>query len=149
MKKLPINKTILREIVDGNCCYVDKTYYIKQMLDDDFKYWFLARPRRFGKSLFLDTLRAAFAGEKELFNGLFLEKNWNWNVKYPVIKISFGKGIFIFEIKMKSNPKDAIEQIKEKKYQEKYLSENKKLFLIGIEFNEDEKNISKFDVEKI
>ena len=92
MKQLPINKTILQEIVDGNCCYVDKTYYIKQMFDDNFKYWFLSRPRRFGKSLFLDTLRAAFAAEKELFKGLFLEKNWNWNIKYPVIKISFGSG---------------------------------------------------------
>ena len=92
MKKLPLNKTVLKEIVDENCCYVDKTNYIKQLLDDNAKYWFLSRPRRFGKSLFIDTLRAAFAGEKELFKGLFLEKNWDWSVKYPVVKISFGKG---------------------------------------------------------
>jgi len=62
------------------------------MLDDGDGYWFLSRPRRFGKTLFLDTIRAAFAGEKKLFKGLYLEKNWDWKVKYPVINISFGRG---------------------------------------------------------
>jgi hypothetical protein len=61
-------------------------------LDDHSKYWFLSRPRRFGKSLFLDTLRAAFSGDKELFRGLFLETNWDWSIKYPVVQISFGRG---------------------------------------------------------
>ena len=51
-----------------------------------------SRPRRFGKTLFLDTLRAAFSGEKELFKGLYLENNWNWSEKHPVISISFGVG---------------------------------------------------------
>ena len=92
MRKLPTNKSVLKKIVDENCCYVDKTRFIKQMLDAGDCYWFLSRPRRFGKSLFLDTIRAAFAGEKYLFKGLYLEKNWDWNVKYPVINISFGRG---------------------------------------------------------
>ena len=91
-QKLPLNKAVLKKLVDENCCYVDKTPYIKQLLDDGAGYWFLSRPRRFGKSLFLDTLRAAFAGEKELFKGLFLEKNWDWSIKYPVVTISFGGG---------------------------------------------------------
>ena len=69
MQKLPINKSVLQKIVDENCCYVDNTRFVKQMLDDGYGYWFLSRPRRFGKSLFLDTIRAAFAGEKELFKG--------------------------------------------------------------------------------
>jgi len=58
------------------------------------------------------------------------------------------KGIFIFEIKMKSNPKNGIEQIKEKKYHEKYIAEYKEIFLLGIEFDEQEKNLSKFETEK-
>jgi hypothetical protein len=49
---------------------------------------------------------------------------------------------------MKSNPKNALQQIKEKKYYEKYLSENKDIWLIGIEFDEQEKNISNFECEK-
>jgi len=91
MKSLPIAKTEIREIVEGNFCYVDKTKFIKDLFDDKHTYYFLSRPRRFGKSLFVDTLRAAFAGEKELFKGLYLENNWDWNVHYPVISISFGR----------------------------------------------------------
>jgi len=90
MKKLPIAKTTIKEIIQSNSCYVDKTRYVKQLVDDNNKYWFLSRPRRFGKTLFLDTLRAAFAGEKELFKGLYLENNWDWSKKHPVISISFG-----------------------------------------------------------
>ncbi|MEN8123145.1 MAG: ATP-binding protein, partial [Bacteroidota bacterium] len=92
MKNLPIAKTELRQIVEENFCYVDKTKYIEQLVNDKHGYYFLSRPRRFGKSLFVDTLRAAFAGEKELFKGLYLEDNWDWDIKYPVINISLGSG---------------------------------------------------------
>ena len=92
MKKLPIGKSTLRKIIKNNCLYVDKTPFVKQLLDDDNGYWFLSRPRRFGKTLFLDTLRAAFAGEKELFKGLYLENNWNWTKNYPIISIDWGSG---------------------------------------------------------
>ena len=92
MKHLPIAKTELHKIVEGNFLYVDKTHYIRELVDDGHEYYFLSRPRRFGKSLFVDTLRAAFAGEKELFKGLYLEHNWDWDIKYPVVKISFGGG---------------------------------------------------------
>ena len=59
------------------------------------------------------------------------------------------EGIFIFEIKMKSNPKNAIEQIKEREYHKKYMIEDKAIFLIGIEFDEEEKNLSNYEVEKV
>ncbi len=90
MKNLPIAKAVFDDLIKENNCYVDKTQYIKQLKDANKKYWFLARPRRFGKSLLIDTMRAAFAGEKELFKGLYIEKNWDWSVKYPVITVSFG-----------------------------------------------------------
>ena len=69
--------------------YIDKTE-IALSLIDKYQYVFLSRPRRFGKSLFLDTLKNIFEGKRELFRGLLIEKQWNWEVKYPVIKISFG-----------------------------------------------------------
>ncbi len=56
--------------------------------------------------------------------------------------------IYVFEFKMKTNPKNALQQIKEKKYYEKYPSENSEIYLIGIEFDEEEKNISNFEYEK-
>jgi hypothetical protein len=67
------------------------------------KYYFLSRPRRFGKSLFLDTLRQAFLGKKEYFKDLYLEKNWNWESPHPVLHISFGSGVFrsLEELKIK------------------------------------------------
>jgi len=92
MKHLPIAKTELKNIVESDCLYVDKTMYIKQLVDDGHQYFFLSRPRRFGKSLFIDTMKEAFEGNSELFKGLYLENNWDWEVKYPVIKISFGGG---------------------------------------------------------
>ena len=53
------------------------------------KYYFLSRPRRFGKSLLLSTIKEIVSGSKELFKGLWIEGQWNWEQKYPVIHISF------------------------------------------------------------
>ncbi|KAA0257654.1 ATP-binding protein [Deferribacter autotrophicus] len=92
MKKLPIGIQSFEEIRTGNWYYVDKTIFVKKLVDEG-KFYFLSRPRRFGKSLFLDTLRYAFLGKRELFKGLYLEDNWDWDTKYPVIKISFGAGV--------------------------------------------------------
>ncbi len=92
MKKLPIAKAVFRNVIEENCCYVDKTKYVKMIDDYPSNYIFISRPRRFGKSLFLDTLRAAYAGEEELFKGLYLENNWDWSKKHPIISIDWGCG---------------------------------------------------------
>ena len=92
MKKLPIGIQTYKKIINSNYYYVDKTSFIKK-LHDEGEYYFLSRPRRFGKSLFLSTLKAAFSGEKQLFQGYFLEHNWDWDIKRPVIHISFGAGV--------------------------------------------------------
>ncbi len=88
--KLPIGIQSFEEIRRGGYYYVDKTRFVKELVDNG-KYYFLSRPRRFGKSLFLDTLRCAFEGRRELFEGLFLEHNWNWEEKYPVIRFDFAE----------------------------------------------------------
>ena len=92
MKKLPIGIQSFVVIREEGYRYVDKTEYVKK-LSEDGKFFFLSRPRRFGKSLFLDTLRQAFLVRKDLFEGLYLEKNWDWSRKHPVIYISFGAGV--------------------------------------------------------
>ena len=92
MNKLPIGIQTFREIREEGYCYVDKTPLVARLADEG-KYYFLARPRRFGKSLLVSTLAAAFAGEIELFEGLFLENRWDWNRRYPVISLDFGEGI--------------------------------------------------------
>ncbi|MCB1180041.1 MAG: ATP-binding protein [Leptospiraceae bacterium] len=92
MKKLPIGIQTFSKIRLEDYYYVDKTKILKELVDSG-SYYFLSRPRRFGKSLFLDTLREAFLGNKELFRGLYLENNWDWSEKYPVIHIDFGTGV--------------------------------------------------------
>ncbi|HMB31505.1 MAG TPA: AAA family ATPase, partial [Desulfohalobiaceae bacterium] len=91
MKKLPIGIYSFEKIRSDDFYYVDKTPYIVQ-LAEQAGYYFLSRPRRFGKSLFLDTLKCAFECRQDLFNGLYLEKNWDFEKPYPVLKFSLGRG---------------------------------------------------------
>ncbi|MDR2032644.1 MAG: ATP-binding protein [Azoarcus sp.] len=91
-KKLPIGIQTFAKIREGHYYYVDKTAFALRMIEEGTAY-FLSRPRRFGKSLFLDTLAELFAGNEPLFRGLFCHDKWDWNKKYPVIRISFGSGV--------------------------------------------------------
>ncbi|ADR18137.1 ATP-binding protein [Calditerrivibrio nitroreducens] len=89
MKKLPIGISSLEKLIGENCYYVDKTYFVEKLVNSGSQF-FLSRPRRFGKSLLVDTIKQAFLGNRELFKGLYLENNWDWKKKYPVIHIDFG-----------------------------------------------------------
>jgi hypothetical protein len=91
-KKLPIGIQSLREIREDGHYYVDKTPIALQLIDQG-KYFFLSRPRRFGKSLFLDTLKELFAGNRALFTGLYAESHWDWSQHFPVLRFSFGGGV--------------------------------------------------------
>ncbi|KAA6186746.1 ATP-binding protein [Thiohalocapsa marina] len=91
-KKLPIGIQTFRKIREEDCCYVDKTGFALQLIEDGTHY-FLSRPRRFGKSLFLDTLAELFSGRRELFTGLEAEQGWDWSVRYPVIRLDFAAGV--------------------------------------------------------
>ena len=82
-----------RELREQDCYYVDKTPYIQRLLDEG-KHYFLSRPRRFGKSLFLDTLKELFEGSEELFVGLHIHAGYDWSQRHPVVRLSFGGGSF-------------------------------------------------------
>ena len=84
--RLPLGMQTFAEVRELGCAYVDKTPYALKLANAG-KMYFLARPRRFGKSLFLDTLRNLFEGKRELFQGLYANGNWEWAVKYPVLKL--------------------------------------------------------------
>ncbi|MXX37278.1 MAG: ATP-binding protein [Gemmatimonadetes bacterium] len=92
-RRLPIGIQTFRKIREENCYYVDKTAYIRRLLDEGTHY-FLSRPRRFGKSLFLDTLKELFEGNEPLFAGLYIHDRWDWSVRHPVLRLSFGSGNF-------------------------------------------------------
>ena len=88
MHRLPIGIQTFSKIRDGNYLYIDKTEDAYNLINS-YEYVFLSRPRRFGKSLFLDTLQSLFEGDKRLFEGLYIHDKWDWEIKYPVIKISW------------------------------------------------------------
>jgi Predicted AAA-ATPase/PD-(D/E)XK nuclease superfamily len=88
MKNLPIGIQTLPEIRAKNCVYVDKTRLVHQIATGG-KYYFFSRPRRFGKSLLISTLKELYLGNKAVFEGLWIENNWDWSKKNPVIHFSF------------------------------------------------------------
>jgi len=90
-RKLPIGIQTFRRIREEDAYYVDKTHYIRRLVDVGTHY-FLSRPRRFGKSLFLDTLKELFEGNEPLFDGLAIHGNWDWSVRYPVLRLDFSRG---------------------------------------------------------
>ncbi len=92
MKKLPVGISTFSQIIENDFIYVDKTLLLKNLIDRG-KYFFLSRPRRFGKSVLVDTIKELFEGNKPLFEGLHIENHWNWDIHYPVVSISFAKGI--------------------------------------------------------
>ena len=91
LAKLPLSIQTFAKLRQGGFAYVDKTPLAIDLANSAGAY-FLARPRRFGKSLFLDTLRSLFEGNKDLFTGLYAEANWDWSIKYPVIKLDISGG---------------------------------------------------------
>ncbi len=88
-KKLPIGISSFDKIRKDGYFYVDKTPFVLKLVSEG-TYYFLSRPRRFGKSLFVDTLKQAFLGRRELFEGLYLYEKWDWDDVYPVVHIDFG-----------------------------------------------------------
>lgn len=87
-KLLPVGISSFSDLREMDYYYVDKTPLIIDLITSS-RFVFLSRPRRFGKSLTLDTIAELFAGRKELFAGLYAEHNWDWNTNYPVIRLSF------------------------------------------------------------
>ena len=92
-RRLPIGIQTFRRIREEGCYYVDKTAYIRRLLDEGTHY-FLSRSRCFGKSLFLDTCKELFEGSEALFEGLAIHDRWDWSVRNPVVRLSFGAGHF-------------------------------------------------------
>ncbi len=118
IRKLPIGIQDFEDLRTNNYLYVDKTEYVYQLASLG-KPYFLGRPRRFGKSLFLSTLKAYFEGKKELFEGLEiagLEKEWT---KYPIIYLDFNKSEYQDEQTLETMLGTMLE-----KYEKEYAVQN-------------------------
>jgi hypothetical protein len=133
MRKLPIGISDFKKLREENFIYVDKTKYIYKLITEGGGYYFLSRPRRFGKSLLISTIGYLFEGRKELFKGLYIEDKWDWNNVYPVIRIDLSQ-IAIrkeedFETQMELLLKEIAENYKYK-YEKKYKASGNLVLLI-------------------
>ncbi len=88
-RKIPIGIADFHSIRTDGYYYVDKTPHIENLINRG-RYYFLSRPRRFGKSLLLDTMLELFEGNEPLFQDLHIHDRWNWLIQYPVLRLSFG-----------------------------------------------------------
>ena len=88
-QRLPIGIQSFSRLRETDSYYVDKTPLIRDLVERG-DYYFLSRPRRFGKSLLVDTIRALFEGRQDLFRGLAIHDSWDWSVTHPVVRLSFG-----------------------------------------------------------
>ncbi|CDK30909.1 ATP-binding protein [Candidatus Babela massiliensis] len=91
LKKLPIDVSSFEIMIKDNYLYIDKTQYIYNIFIEGSRFYFLSRPRRFGKSLLVSTLKELFSGNKELFKGLWIyNSNYEWH-EYPVIHLDLSQ----------------------------------------------------------
>jgi predicted AAA-ATPase len=89
MKLLPTDISSFELLIKNNCVYVDKTEYIYLLFGTGLRYYFLSRPRRFGKTLLISTLEHLFLGNRELFKGLWIDSSdWQWK-KHPIVHLDF------------------------------------------------------------
>jgi hypothetical protein len=86
VKRLPIGKQVYRDLIEGNFVYVDKTPFLVELAESGIA-TFLSRPRRFGKSLTVNTFKEMFLGSRELFKNTFAYDNWDFTRTSPVIKL--------------------------------------------------------------
>jgi hypothetical protein len=148
MKNLPIGRQIFSELIEGDYLYIDKTKDIYNLFAEGGKYYFLSRPRRFGKSLLISTLKEIFSGNKELFNGLWIYDKLEWE-KHPVIHLDFlgmeydsrQRLIETLEFLVNQNAKTYGIQLKEKRYDKQFkeliveLSRTNKVVILVDEYD--------------
>lgn len=93
---LPVGIQSFSKIRKKGLRYVDKTHFASKLAEGSGGY-FLSRPHRFGKSLFVDMLKELFEGNETLFRGLAIHGEWDWSIRYPVIQLNFGDGNYSVE----------------------------------------------------
>ncbi len=106
-RRLPIGIQTFREIREGGHYYVDKTAALPRLVDEG-KHYFLSRPRRFGKSLLVDTLKELFEGNQPLFAGLAVHDRWDWTARHPVVRLDFSAGDFTDPAALPANVDDQL-----------------------------------------
>ena len=130
-RKYPVGIQSFESIRRDGYIYIDKTPLIYNMITEG-KPYFLSRPRRFGKSLLCSTLEAVFAGRKELFEAFTTEDGIEQ------------QGLFIAELKVDDTAENALKQIDQRGYADKYRLDGRPITKVGISFSSTERNITDY-----
>ena len=110
-KPLPIDVATFEIMITDGYLYIDKTKHIYDLYGGKGRYYFLARPRRFGKSLLVSTLKELFSGNKKLFEGLWIDQSdWGWK-QHPVIHLDFSTIAHETSVELKADLIRALEKI--------------------------------------
>jgi hypothetical protein len=115
------NGSTFSEMIEKNYLYIDKTQHIYQLFNGGLKYYFLSRPRRFGKSLLISTLKELFSGNKKLFEELWIGKSelsrhslgdvgWGW-AQHPVIQLDFSEIAHETSVELKTSLNSTLDDI--------------------------------------
>ena len=113
-RRLPIGIQTFRELRDRKCYYVDKTAYMDALIVEG-KHYFLSRPRRFGKSLLLDTMKELFEGNERAFIGLDIHPRWDWSTHCPVVRLDFSAGHFHTRESLDDSVMEQLDRIERRK----------------------------------
>lgn len=112
-QRYPVGQQSFEQVRKGGYLYVDKSIYIEKLVEAS-QFYFLSRPRRFGKSLFLDMLRCFFEGKRELFKGLYADKmEWDWE-PYPVFYLDLNTQRFTNQSQFHSSINQFLSDLEEK-----------------------------------
>ena len=141
MKPIATDIYTFSELIARGVVYVDKTDLLHDLIVGSSKQFFLARPRRFGKSLTVSTLQAIFEGRRRLFAGLAIEPAWDWTKTWPVLRLDMGS--------CQAASAEALAQIKEKRYHEKYLASGKRITLVGMNFSSEKRAVDDWTSEVV
>ncbi len=131
--KYPIGIQTFAKIREENYLYIDKTEIVHRLVKDG-GYYFLSRPRRFGKSLLITTLEVYFQGQKELFEGL------------AISELETADYIYIFEFMLDKSADEPLAQIEEKQYALPFAQDSRKLYKIGVNFSSETRRIESWEV---
>lgn len=129
--KYPIGIQEFEKLRKEGFLYIDKTALVRKLTDEGC-YYFLSRPRRFGKSLLLSTIKAYFEGKRELFKGLAIDTDEvSWEA-HPVLHLEF---------KLDGTAEDALQQIQDKNYTLPFELSGQQIIRIGMNFSSETRNI--------
>ena len=148
-RKLPIGIQTFRTIREEGWYYADKTACAHR-LGDGGKHYFLSRPRRFGKSLFVDTLKELFEGSEPLFRGLAVHDRWDWSIRYPVVRLDFNASDFNDPDSLREDVAAPLDAVEEGAGIESRYSSGPARFrrLAGVGFGREERNVAAFEAQR-